>query len=125
MIVLTVYGLALAFPDHSGDALVHGAALTMAFMTLGLMQMVNAINVKSVYQSQLNISTFKNHFFNGALVFSLIAMMAVVVIEPLNPIFHVTNLDPYQWFIVIGASLSIIVIVELVKWIQRTFFNRG
>lgn len=125
VIVLTVYGLALAFPDHSGAALVHGDALTMAFMTLGLMQMVNAINVKSVYQSQLNISTFKNHFFNGALVFSLIAMMAVVVIEPLNPIFHVTNLDPYQWFIVIGASLSIIVIVELVKWVQRTFFNRG
>ncbi|MDD9138924.1 cation-translocating P-type ATPase [Fructobacillus sp. CRL 2054] len=124
-IVLSVYGLALAFPDHTGSALVHGDALTMAFMTLGLMQMVNAINVKSVYNSELNASAFKNHFFNGALFFSFIAMMAVVVIKPLNPIFHVTNLDPYQWFIVIGASLSIIVIVELVKWTQRTFFNRG
>ena len=125
VIVLSVYGFALAFPDHSGTALIHGDALTMAFMTLGLMQMFNAVNVKSVYQSQLNASTFKNHFFNGALLFSLIAMMAVVVIEPLNPIFHVTNLDPYQWFIVIGASIAIIVIVELVKWVQRTFFNRG
>ncbi|MCK8617590.1 cation-translocating P-type ATPase [Fructobacillus sp. M158] len=124
-IVLTVYGLALAFPDHSGTALVHGDALTMAFMTLGLMQMVNAINVKSVYQSELNASAFKNHFFNAALLFSLLAMMAVVVIKPLNPIFHVTNLDPYQWSIVIAASLAIIVVVELVKWVQRTFFNRG
>ncbi|WP_338017261.1 cation-translocating P-type ATPase [Fructobacillus broussonetiae] len=125
VIVLSVYGLALTFPDHTGAELVHGDALTMAFMTLGLMQMVNAINVKSVYQSQLRTSTFSNHFFNGALFFSLIAMMAVVVIKPLNPIFHVTNLDPYQWFIVIGASLSIIVIVELVKWVQRKLFNRG
>lgn len=125
VIVLTVYGLALTFPDHTGTTLVHGDALTMAFMTLGLMQMVNAINVKSVYQSQLRPSTFSNHFFNGALVFSLIAMMAVVVIKPLNPIFHVTNLDAYQWLIVIGASVSIIVIVELVKWVQRKLFNRG
>ncbi|MBS9336372.1 cation-translocating P-type ATPase [Fructobacillus papyrifericola] len=124
-LVLSVYAFALAFPDHSGTALVHGDALTMAFMTLGLMQMFNAINVKSVYQSQLNGSAFKNHFFNGALLFSLLAMMAVVVIKPLNPIFHVTNLDPYQWLIVIAASLAIIVIVELVKWVQRTFFNRG
>ncbi|MBS9335355.1 cation-translocating P-type ATPase [Fructobacillus sp. M1-13] len=125
IIVLSVYAFALAFPDHSGTALVHGDALTMAFMTLGLMQMFNAINVKSVYQSQLNGSAFKNQFFNGALLFSLLAMMAVVVIKPLNPIFHVTNLDPYQWFVVIVASLAIIVIVELVKWVQRTFFNRG
>ncbi|CAK1229220.1 Magnesium-transporting ATPase (P-type) (MgtA) [Fructobacillus cardui] len=125
ILVLSVYGIALAFPEHQGSELIHGDALTMAFMTLGLMQMFNAINVKSVYQSELGPQAFANKFFNWALVFSLFAMMAVVFIKPLNPIFHVTYLDSHQWLTVVLAAFSIIVIVELVKWVQRQFFNKG
>ncbi|USS92510.1 cation-translocating P-type ATPase [Fructobacillus americanaquae] len=125
ILVLAVYGIALAFPEHQGSELIHGDALTMAFMTLGLMQMFNAINVKSVYQSELGPQAFANKFFNWALVFSLFAMMAVVFIKPLNPIFHVTYLDSHQWLTVVLAAFSIIVIVELVKWVQRQFFNKG
>ncbi|MDF7637639.1 cation-translocating P-type ATPase [Leuconostocaceae bacterium ESL0958] len=125
VIVLTVYGLALAFPEHQAADLAHGDALTMAFMTLGLMQLVNAFNVKSVYGSVFNKASFSNLYFNGALLFSLLAMAAVVFIEPLNPVFHVTHLDAYQWTIVALAALSIIFIVELVKWIQRVVFKKG
>ncbi|MDF7627362.1 cation-translocating P-type ATPase [Lactobacillaceae bacterium L1_55_11] len=125
LLVLGVYGFALAHPVHSGDAAVHGDALTMAFMTLGLMQMFNAINVKSVYGSMFGPQAFANKFFNWALVGSLVAMAAVVVIEPLNPIFHVTHLDTYQWITVLIAAFSIIVLVELVKWVQRRFFHKG
>ncbi|CAH1853580.1 calcium-translocating P-type ATPase, PMCA-type [Convivina intestini] len=124
-IVLGVYGFALAFPDHSGSQLIHADALTMAFMTLGLMQMFNAINVKSVYGSLLGSHAFQNKFFNWSLLFSVLAMAAVVLIEPLNPIFHVSHLDAYQWAVVILAGMSIILIVELVKWIQRSLFNKG
>ncbi|CAK8054613.1 calcium-translocating P-type ATPase, PMCA-type [Eupransor demetentiae] len=125
VIVLSVYGFALAFPDHHGEELVHADALTMAFMTLGLMQMFNAINVKSVYGSMLNRQAFANKLFNWGLLVSLIAMAAVVVIKPLNPIFHVSNLDPYQWFVVLVAGISVIVIVELVKLVQRVIFHKG
>ncbi|CAH1852508.1 calcium-translocating P-type ATPase, PMCA-type [Convivina praedatoris] len=124
-IVLGVYGFALVFPDHSGSQLIHADALTMAFMTLGLMQMFNAINVKSVYGSLLGSHAFQNKFFNWSLLFSVLAMAAVVLIEPLNPIFHVSHLDAYQWAVVILAGMSIILIVELVKWIQRSLFNKG
>lgn len=124
-IVLTVYGFALAFPVHANDTAAHQDALTMSFMTLGLMQMFNAINVKSVYGSMLGQQAFKNKLFNWALLVSLIAMAAVVVIPPLNPIFHVSHLDAYQWAIVLLAGLSIILIVELVKLVQRKIFKKG
>lgn len=124
-IVLTVYGFALAYPVHAGETAAHQDALTMSFMTLGLMQMFNAINVKSVYGSMLGPQAFRNKLFNWALVGSLVVMAAVVVIPPLNPIFHVSHLDAYQWAIVLVAGISIILIVELVKLVQRKIFKKG
>lgn len=124
IIVLSVYGFALAHPVHVETDWAHADALTMAFMTLGLMQMFNAINVKSVYGSMFGPQAFKNKMFNWALVGSLLVMAAVVVIPPLNPVFHVTHLDAYQWGIVLVAGLSIIIVVELVKLIQRRIFNK-
>lgn len=125
VIVLSVYGFALVFPVHANDAAAHQDALTMSFMTLGLMQMFNAINVKSVYGSMLGRQAFRNKLFNWALLTSLIVMAAVVVIPPLNPIFHVSHLDTYQWAIVLVAGISIILIVELVKLVQRKIFKKG
>ncbi|ETJ00584.1 MAG: hypothetical protein Q611_LSC00045G0001, partial [Leuconostoc sp. DORA_2] len=33
--------------------------------------------------------------------------------------------DGYQWAIVLVAGISIIIIVELVKLVQRKFFKKG
>ncbi|MFT8917666.1 MAG: HAD-IC family P-type ATPase [Oenococcus sp.] len=123
--VLSVYALAIAFPDHPGSQmLIHRDALTMSFMTLGLMQLVNAFNVKSVYQSILRVGPFKNKYFNGAILISLLSMAIVVLVPGLNGIFHVSDLNLHQWSIVLAASFSIIVIVEIVKLCQRKFFKK-
>ena len=125
VIVLSVYGFSLAYPVHLADAEAHRDALTMSFMTLGLMQMFNAINVKSVYGSMLGKQAFQNKLFNWALLSSLVVMAAVVVIPALNPVFHVSHLDSYQWAIVLFAGISIIIIVEIVKLVQRKIFKKG
>ncbi|EHN59200.1 cation-translocating P-type ATPase [Oenococcus kitaharae] len=123
--VLSVYALAVAFPDHPGSQmLIHRDALTMSFMTLGLMQLVNAFNVKSVYQSILRVGPFKNKYFNGAILISLLSMAIVVLVPGLNGIFHVSDLNLHQWSIVLAASFSIIVVVEIVKLCQRKFFKK-
>ena len=45
-IVMSVYGLAIAYPVHVGDNhAIHADALTMAFATLGLIQLFHAYNV--------------------------------------------------------------------------------
>lgn len=125
IIVLTVYWLALHFPDHPGNPeLMHQDAITMTFMTLGLMQLVNAFNAKSVYQSVFKIRPFANKWFNLALLVSFLSMAVVVLIPGLNGLFHVSHLNGHQWLIVLIASLSIIVLVELVKLFQRKVLNR-
>ena len=119
-IVMSVYGLAIAYPVHVGDNhAIHADALTMAFATLGLIQLFHAYNVKSVYQSILTVGPFKSKTFNWSILVSFILLMAIIVVEPLEGIFHVTKLDLSQWGIVMAGSFSMIIIVEIVKFIQR------
>jgi len=119
-IVMSVYGLAIAYPVHVGDNhAIHADALTMAFATLGLIQLFHAYNVKSVYQSILTVGPFKSKTFNWSILVSFILLMATIVVEPLEGIFHVTKLDLSQWAIVLAGSFSMILIVEIVKFVQR------
>ncbi|MFR2119946.1 MAG: cation-translocating P-type ATPase, partial [Streptococcus salivarius] len=59
ILVLAVYGWGLVFPEHHTQAEIHADALTMAFATLGLIQLLHAFNVKSVYQSVFKVGLFR------------------------------------------------------------------
>jgi Ca2+-transporting ATPase len=120
IITLVVYWMALQFPDHAGTAQIHADALTMAFATLGLIQLFHAFNSKSIHGSIFSATTLKNKFFNWSIVVSFALLVMTIVVPGLNNLFHVSNLNLHQWTIVIIASLMMIVIVEVVKLIQRT-----
>ena len=117
--VLFVYWSAIQWPVHATYDAIHEDALTMAFATLGLMQLFHAFNVKSVHQSLFKVGPFKNHTFNWAILLSFAMMMVIIIVPGLNDIFRVAHLDMYQWATVLGASVAIIPIVEIVKAIQR------
>ncbi|MGG6832516.1 UNVERIFIED_CONTAM: cation-translocating P-type ATPase [Streptococcus canis] len=119
MLVLGVYGFALMFPEHTSYHDVHADALTMAYVTLGLIQLVHAYNVKSVYQSIFTVGLFKNKLFNYSIPVAFVALMATVVVPGFNKFFHVTHLTLTQWLVVIIGSLLMVVLVELVKAVQR------
>lgn len=117
--VLFVYWSAIQWPVHDTYDAIHADALTMAFATLGLMQLFHAFNVKSVYQSLFKVGPFRNKTFNWAILLSFALMMVIIVVPGLNDISRVAHLDLYQWGIVLGASFAIIPIVEIVKAVQR------
>ncbi len=117
--VLFVYWSAIQWPVHEGYDAIHADALTMAFATLGLMQLFHAFNVKSVHQSLFKVGPFRNKTFNWAILLSFALMMVIIIVPGLNDIFRVAHLDLYQWGIVLGSSFAIIPIVEIVKAIQR------
>ncbi|WP_353989386.1 cation-translocating P-type ATPase [Pediococcus argentinicus] len=122
-ITLFVYAMALAFPVHSGSQLVHADALTMAFATLGLIQLFHAFNSKSIHGSIFSATTLKNKFFNWSIVISFALLALTIIVPGLNDIFHVSHLDGFQWLIVLASSVSMVVIVEIVKFVQRKFFH--
>lgn len=118
-ITLAVYALAITFPVHQASGLAHADALTMAYATLGMIQLFHAFNVKSVHQSIFTVGFFKNKAFNWAVLASFILLAATIMIPGLNGLFHVSHLDLYQWGIVLAASFMLVVIVEIVKFFQR------
>ena len=119
LLVLGVYGWALLYPEHSAMRDVHEDALTMAFATLGLIQLVHAYNVKSVYQSVFKVGLFRNKLFNWSIPLAFIILMVTIVVPGFNKFFHVAHLSVTQWLAVIIGSLLMLVIVEVVKAVQR------
>ena len=119
ILVLAVYGWGLVFPEHHTQAEIHADALTMAFATLGLIQLLHAFNVKSVYQSVFKVGLFRNKTFNWAIPVAFILLMATIMVPGFNNLFHVSHLSLTQWLAVIVGSFLIVVSVELVKAIQR------
>ncbi|WP_293888292.1 cation-translocating P-type ATPase [Streptococcus sp.] len=119
LLVLAVYGWAIMFPEHSQAHMVHEDALTMAFATLGLIQLVHAFNVKSVYQSIFTVGAFRNRTFNWAIPVAFLLLMVTIVVPGFNQLFHVSHLSVGQWTAVIISSLMMLVLTEIVKAIQR------
>ena len=119
ILVLGVYGWALISPEHSTRVEIHADALTMAFATLGLIQLLHAFNVKSVYQSIFKVGLFKNKTFNWSIPVAFILLMATIMVPGFNKLFHVSHLSLTQWLVVAVVALMIVVLVEIVKAVQR------
>ena len=119
ILVLATYQLGLKFGPHVNSAnLQHADALTMAFLTLGLIQLFHAINSKYIHQSIFSKHTLTNKWFNWSILISAI-VMAAVELPFMTKFFDVTELNGMQWLIVLGAGACMIIIVEIVKFFQR------
>ena len=92
---------------------------TMAFATLGLIQLFHAFNVKSVYKSLGQVGAFKNKMFNYAILVSAVMLLSVMVIPGLTTVFDVATLTAGQWLFVVASAFSIVPIVEIAKAIMR------
>ncbi len=116
----TEVGLLTLMAFYSGWTLYsQEIAVTMAFATLGLIQLAHSLNVRSNEKSLLKIGVFSNMYLNGAIVISAILQLVVITVPFFNEIFKVKPLNLEQWGIVLAASLAIIPIVEIAKAIQN------
>lgn len=97
----------------------HRVAVTMTFLTLGLIQLAHSLNVRSNTQSLFKMGVFSNRYLVGAILLAAFLQVVVVLLPSLNHIFRVESLNLIQWLIVLAAALSIIPIVELAKVIAK------
>ena len=89
-------------------------ATTMSFLTICLMQIIQAINCKT-NKSIFKINIFKNHFFNFSFIFLLGLILSIYFVSPLAALFSLCPLSLSQWIMVISTSIMIIPAVELGK----------
>ncbi len=94
-------------------------AQTMVFITLVLAELVNAFNCRSDHLSLFRVGIFKNRFLILAVLASLAMMVAVIEWDPLSFLFHTTPLRWQDWLLAGFLSITLIPVVELIKWIIR------
>ena len=94
-------------------------AVTMAFATLGLIQLAHAFNVRSIKHSIFKLGLLTNKYLLGATFLSAILMVGVIVIPGLSTFFRVEFLTAEQWGIVLFLAILIIPLVELIKFFSR------
>lgn len=121
-VTLGVYLLGEYVLSDSGIA--DATANTMAFATLVFSELTRAFAVRSEVSSLLQIGLFSNRTMNKAFLAGLILQLAVLLIPPLQPVFHIVSLSGPEWAVVVGFAFIPLIVSEIAKLIRRTIGKR-
>ena len=102
----------------------HAAAMTMAFVSLCMIQLFHSYNMRSQHNSVFNKKIFSNRSLNVSFIVGVVLMLAVILIPGVNNVFGTVNLTWVEWLISIGVSLLIVPFVEIQKWIERSIAKK-
>lgn len=87
---------------------------TMAFVSLGLLELVHSFNIKSE-ESIFKVGLFENKYLMGAFILGVILQIVVVVIPSVAEVFKLVPLTQVQWMYTFGISILPLVIMEIQK----------
>ncbi len=113
-LTLGIYFLSLAwYKDHMVSS-------TMAFLTLGLVQLFHAFNIRSGSRTVLS-DFLRNKWMLGAFALSALLQVIVVALPWAASFFRVVPLTAQQWLAVLAASAAIVPMAEIIKAARRLF----
>jgi Ca2+-transporting ATPase len=93
-------------------------AVTMAFVSLVLIQFFKAYNFRSDRHSVL-VRPFANKWLNLAIGWELAALALIIHVPTLNTPFGTFPLTAEDWIIVSIAAFTVSPVLELAKWMER------
>ena len=93
-------------------------ARTMAFVSLGLLELVHSINIKSE-ASIFKRGLLENKFLIGSIILGGALQMIVVIVPYFAKVFGLVSLNTIQWMYSIGFSLIPIIVIELQKKMNK------
>ncbi|MCX7724708.1 MAG: cation-transporting P-type ATPase [Thermodesulfovibrio sp.] len=117
--VLISLGVAYTF-NHSlaqGESL--ETARTVAVTTMVFFQFFQAWNSRSEYESIFRINPLSNPFLFFSLIAATLAQLAFIYIPVFQWIFRTAPISPSDWYNILGVALSVVVVVEIDKWLRR------
>ena len=121
-VVLSIISLFVFYYGVTKFGLTEGR--TMVFAVLGLSQLTHVLNVRSERESVFNKYLFTNKYLWGAIGISMFLQLIVILVPGLRSFFNVAALDLREWWIIVGASLTPLLVVEITKIIRRLFSER-
>lgn len=99
-------------------------ARTMAFVALGLLELIHSFNIKSE-GSILEKGALNNKFLIGSFILGTLLQVIVVIIPYFANIFSLVTLNQTQWIYTIIISFLPLPIIEMQKWINKMRFKNN
>ncbi len=96
---------------------------TMAFVSLGLLELVHSFNIKSE-ESIFKVGLLENKYLIGAFILGAFLQVIVVVVPPIAEVFKLVPLTGTQWLYTIGISILPLIIMELQKKLNEVKFGK-
>lgn len=123
--VLTLAAYFIGYYMEAGEwAFVNSAdGMTMAFLTMSLAEVFHSFNMRSQRHSVFSLHKH-NKYLYGAMVLSLILTAIVIYVPFLSNAFGFETISFAEYMVSMGLALSIIPIVEAVKYFQRKRMHR-
>ncbi len=100
------------------------AAMTMTFVSLVLIQFFKAYGYRSDHQHALH-RPFANRWLNIAILWEVALMLLILNIPFLQQAFSLTALGRWEWIFILFWSHTILPVLELGKWLERSGIFAG
>ena len=98
-------------------------ARTMAFISLGMLELIHSFNVKSE-ESIFKVGLFENKYLLGAFVLGTVLQVGIICVPSLAEIFKLTQLNTTQWLIIVVISVAPVIIIEIQKKFNELKFGK-
>jgi Ca2+-transporting ATPase len=122
VVTLGAFAVGMRWYGTAGAGLRH--AVTLAFMTLALAQILHAFNVRSERRTAFTGRLFTNGWLWGAVLICVLLQVAAAHAPLLQTVLRTVPLDLPDWGLVLACSLAPIAVVEVVKLGQRALAAR-
>ena len=114
-LTLVSYFIGVHYAEAGAEPALVG--MTMAFLTLSMVEMFHSLNMRSRRGSIFTLPT-QNGWSWGAFALSLV-LTYIVIETPLSELFNFAELDMMHYGIAMGLAFSIIPMIEIYKAIMR------
>jgi Ca2+-transporting ATPase len=95
------------------------AQQTAVFTTLCLVQLGNALSVRSFYHSLFASDLFSNRGMWGAIALTVILQILIIYVPFLQPVFKTVALDLQIITVILVVLALSILLIELLKYLTR------
>ncbi|EAW11163.1 calcium-transporting ATPase [Aspergillus clavatus NRRL 1] len=99
------------------------SASTVSLSILVVIEMLNAMNALSSSESLLTFPLWKNMMLVYAIILSMSLHFAILYIPFLQSLFSILPLDWMEWKAVLAISAPVVVIDELLKYVERQLYT--
>lgn len=117
--ILIALGVAYTFMNSLRQGESIETARTVAVTTMVFFQFFQAWNSRSEYESIFRINPFSNMFLFLSLMVATLAQIAFIYVPALQWVFRTEPISAEDWRNILIIALSVIVVVEIDKWLRR------